>query len=203
MAAVRPGERVLVHAAGGGVGTALLQLLKDPGAHVIGTASAAKHDAVRAQGCTDAIDYRTQDVRAEVERITGGEGVDVVFDALGEFRTGYRLLRPGGRMVMYGLSNVVTGDKRNIVKALREVVTIPRFNAIKLMNDNRAVMGLNLLHWWDEAGSLRQMTDPLVELMERDVIRPVVAESFPFERAAEAHRFIQDRRNVGKVVLTP
>jgi NADPH:quinone reductase-like Zn-dependent oxidoreductase len=64
-------------------------------------------------------------------------------------------------------------------------------------------MGLNLLHWWDEAGSLSQMTDPLVELMERDVIRPVVAESFPFERAAEAHRFIQDRRNVGKVVLTP
>lgn len=203
MAAVRPGERVLVHAAAGGVGTALLQLLKDRGAHVIGTASAAKHDALRAQGCTDAIDYRTQDVKAEVERITGGEGVDVVFDALGEFRTGYRLLRPGGRMVMYGLSNVVTGDKRNVVKALREVVTIPRFSAIKLMNDNRAVMGLNLLHWWDEAGSLSQMTDPLVELMERDVIRPVVAESFPFERAAEAHRFIQDRRNVGKVVLTP
>ena len=203
MAAVRPGERALVHGAAGGVGTALVQLLRDRGAEMIGTASAAKHDAVRAQGCHDTIDYHTQDVKTEVDRITGGKGVDVVFDATGEFRTDYRLLRPGGRLVMYGLSNVVTGDKRNVVKALREVATIPRFNAIKLMNDNRAVMGLNLLHWWDEAGSLEQMTRPLVELMDRGVIRPVVSESFSFDRAPEAHRFIQDRKNVGKVVLTP
>jgi len=80
---------------------------------------------------------------------------------------------------------------------------MPRFNAIKLMNENRSVMGLNLLHWWDERGSLEEVMESLVDLLERGVIKPVVAETFPFERAADAHRYIQERRNVGKVVLTP
>jgi NADPH:quinone reductase-like Zn-dependent oxidoreductase len=203
LAGVRPGETVLVHAAAGGVGIAALQILRDRGAEVIGTASAAKHDAVRAQGAAHVIDYRTQDVGQEVTRITGGRGVDVVLDALGSFRESYGLLRPGGRLVMYGASQLLTGDRRNVMKALRAVATMPRFNAMKLMNQNKSVMGLNLLHWWDDRGSLGEMIDPLIELIERGVIRPVVAETFPFERAADAHRYIQERRNVGKVVLTP
>jgi NADPH:quinone reductase-like Zn-dependent oxidoreductase len=203
LAAVRPGETVLVHAAAGGVGIAATQILRDVGANVIGTASASKHEAVRAQGAAHVIDYRNQNVRAEVKRITGGRGVDVVLDALGTFRESYKLLRPGGRMVMYGASQLLTGDRRNIVKALRAVATMPRFNALKLMNDTKSVMGLNLLHWWDDRGSLEEVTGPLAGLIERGVIKPVVAEAFPFDRAADAHRFIQERRNVGKVVLTP
>jgi NADPH:quinone reductase-like Zn-dependent oxidoreductase len=79
---------------------------------------------------------------------------------------------------------------------------MPRFNALKLMNDTKAVIGLNLLHWWDERGSLEDVIQPLIRLMEEGIARPVVAESFPLERAADAHRFIQQRKNVGKVVLT-
>jgi NADPH:quinone reductase-like Zn-dependent oxidoreductase len=203
LANVRAGERVLIHAAAGGVGIAATQLAADRGARVIGTASAAKHDACRAQGATDLIDYRTQDVEGEVRRITDGAGVDVVLDALGDFRTSYKLLAPGGRMVMYGASQLLTGDRRNILKAVRAVATMPRFNALKLMNDTKSVMGLNLLHWWDARGSLDELMRPLQELLERGVIRPVVAEAFPFDRAADAHRYIQERRNVGKVVLTP
>jgi NADPH:quinone reductase-like Zn-dependent oxidoreductase len=203
LSAVRPGETVLIHAAAGGVGIAATQIARERGAEVIGTASAPKHDAVRAQGAAHVIDYRNQDVQAEVKRITGGKGVDVVLDALGAFRESYKLLRPGGRMVMYGASQLLTGDRRNIVKALRAVATMPRFNAIKLMNENRSVMGLNLLKWWDDRGSLEELTGPLAELLDRGVIKPVVAEAFPFDRAADAHRFIQERRNIGKVVLTP
>jgi NADPH:quinone reductase-like Zn-dependent oxidoreductase len=203
LSAVRPGETVLVHAAAGGVGMAAVQIARDRGAEVIGTASAAKHDAVREQGAAHMIDYRNQDVGVEVNRLTGGEGVDVVLDALGAFRESYKLLRPGGRLVMYGASQLLTGDKRNVVKVLRAIATMPRFNAIKLMNDNRSVMGLNLLHWWDERGSLDELLGPLRELLDRGVIKPVVAATFPFDRAADAHRFIQERRNVGKVVLTP
>lgn len=203
MAAVRPGETVLVHAAAGGVGIAALQLLRDKDAEVIGTASGSKHAAIREQGARHAIDYRDQDVKQEVERITGGRGVDVVLDALGEFRSSFSMLRPGGRLVIYGASKLLTGDRRNIARAIKQVATMPRFNALKLMNQNKAVMGLNLLHWWDERGSLEELTTRLVGLMERGVIKPVVASSFPFERAADAHRFIQERRNIGKVVLTP
>src|SRR2546425_257252 len=91
MASVRAGETVLVHAAAGGVGIAALQLLRDRGAVTIGTASASKHDAVRAQGAAHVIDYRSQDVKQEVDRITGGKGVDVILDALGEFRRSYSM----------------------------------------------------------------------------------------------------------------
>jgi NADPH:quinone reductase-like Zn-dependent oxidoreductase len=182
---------------------AATQILRDVGAEVIGTASASKHDAVRAQGAAHVIDYRNEDVGKEVERITGGRGVDVVLDALGSFRDSYKLLRPGGRMVMYGASQLLTGDRRNILKALSAVARMPRFNAMKLMNDNKSVMGLNLLHWWDDRGSLEEATGPLGVLIERGVVKPVVAETFPFDRAADAHRFIQERKNVGKVVLTP
>jgi NADPH:quinone reductase-like Zn-dependent oxidoreductase len=203
MAAVRPGETVLVHAAAGGVGIAALQLLRHKGVEVIGTASASKHEAIRAQGANHAIDYRSQDVGREVERITNGRGVDVVLDALGEFRASYSLLRTGGRLVMYGASNLLTGDRRNVAKAVKAVATMPRFNALRLMNANKAVMGLNLLHWWDERGTLEEVISPLAGLTREGVVNPVVAKSFPFSEAAAAHRFIQERRNIGKVVLAP
>jgi NADPH:quinone reductase-like Zn-dependent oxidoreductase len=203
MACVRPGETVLVHAAAGGVGIAALQLLRERGAVVIGTASAAKHEAVRAQGAEHTIDYRSQDVGREVDRITNGRGVDVVLDALGEFRQSYSMLATGGRLVAYGASKLVTGERRNLAKALTGVATMPRFNALKMMNDTKAVIGMNLLHWWDAEGSLEKFIRPLTELMEKGAIEPVVSESFPFSRAADAHRFIQERRNIGKVVLVP
>ena len=86
---------MLIHAAAGGVGTAAIQLAKARGAEIFGTASPAKHDAIRAQGVDHAIDYRTQDFEAEIKRITDGEGVDVIIDATGptNFRKDYRLLR--------------------------------------------------------------------------------------------------------------
>lgn len=199
---VRKGETVLVHMAAGGVGIAALQILRSVGAEAIGTASASKHDAIRAQGAAHTIDYRNQDVAAEVKRITDGRGVDVVLDALGEFRQSYKLLRAGGRLVIYGASNIATGDRRNLVKAVREVARMPRFNPLRMMSQSKAVIGLNLLTLWDDRGSLEEVTTPLVELMNQGAIEPVVAEAFPFDRAADAHRFIQDRKNIGKVVLT-
>lgn len=209
MGGLRKGERFLIHAAAGGVGIAGIQIASHLGAEVFGTASAAKHEAIREQGCRYPIDYHTADFRDEVMRITGGEGVDVVMDAIGpsSFRRSYRCLRSGGRLVMFGLAEVQTGERRDIPALLKglarmPLATIPWWKSLALMNENKSIAGLNMLKWWDREG-LDRVIGQVGELMEAGAIRPVVAESFPFERAGEAHSFMAERRNVGKVVLVP
>jgi synaptic vesicle membrane protein VAT-1 len=211
MGGLKSGERVLIHAAAGGVGMSATQLAKGIGAEIFGTASASKHDAIREQGVDHPIDYRTMDFEDEVRRMTGGEGVDVIMDALGptSFRKDYRLLRQGGRLVMYGASELQTGSgKRDLLGAVRSVArmplaTMPWWRSVGLMNENKGIFGLNMLTWWDREGNLDRVTEPLLEGLRAGDLRPVVAEAFPFERAADAHRFIEERRNVGKVVLVP
>jgi NADPH:quinone reductase-like Zn-dependent oxidoreductase len=210
MGSLRKGDRVLIHAAAGGVGISATQIARNAGAEIFGTASPSKHEAIRAQGVDHPIDYRAQDFEAETMRITGGEGVDLVIDALGptSFRKDYRLLRSGGRMVMYGLSEGTTDGKRNVAAMLKSLVsmpsaTMPWWKSLLIMNENKGVFGLNMLKWWDAEGSLDRVLDPLTEDLEAGKLEPVVAEAFPFERAGDAHKFIAERRNVGKVVLFP
>jgi NADPH:quinone reductase-like Zn-dependent oxidoreductase len=210
MAGVKPGERVLVHAAAGGVGTAAVQIARHHGAEVFGTASASKHDAIRELGVAHAIDYRTHDFEHEIRRLTDGDGVDVAIDATGpgNFRKDYRLLRQGGRLVMYGLSEASAGtgrDLRKLVGSLARMpfATLPWWKSLQLMSENKGVFGLNMLAWWDREGDVSRITGPLVEELEAGELEPVVAESFPFERAGDAHRFIAERKNIGKVVLVP
>lgn len=210
MGSLREGDRVLIHAAAGGVGIAATQIARNVGAEIFGTASPSKHDAIRAQGVAHAIDYRSQDFEAEAMRITGGEGVDLIIDALGptSFRKDYRLLRSGGRLVMYGLSEATKESGRDIPAALKSLAkmplaTIPWWKSLALMNENKGIFGLNMLKWWDREGSLDRATEPLMADLEAGRLEPVVAEAFPFERAGEAHEFIAQRRNVGKVVLFP
>jgi len=211
MGGLREGDRVLIHAAAGGVGIAATQIARNAGAaRILGTASAAKHDAIREQGVTDPIDYRAVDFEREAMRLTGGEGVDIAIDALGpaSFRKDYRLLRPGGRLVMYGLSEVAGERGRDIPALLRSLArmplaTIPWWKSLGLMNENKGIFGLNMLKWWDREGSIERLIEPLMLDLGAGRLEPVVAEAFPFERAGEAHRFIAERRNVGKVVLFP
>jgi NADPH:quinone reductase-like Zn-dependent oxidoreductase len=211
MGGLREGDRVLIHAAGGGVGISATQIAKGIGAEIFGTASGSKHDAITEQGVDHPIDYRTSDFEQEVRRITNGEGVDVIMDALGptSFRKDYRLLRPGGRLIMYGLSEVQSGTgKRDIRAAVRSLArmplsTMPWWKSLAIMNENKGVFGLNMLHWWNAEGSIDRLVDPLMEGLSKGDLKPVVAEAFPFDRAPDAHRMIEERRNVGKVVLVP
>jgi NADPH:quinone reductase-like Zn-dependent oxidoreductase len=203
-------DRVLIHAAAGGVGISATQIARKIGAEVFGTASSSKHDAIRAQGVAHAIDYRNQDFEQEAMRLTDGEGVDLIIDALGptSFRKDYRLLRPGGRMVMYGLSEATNESGRNLPAALKSLLkmpfaTTPWWKSVNVMSENKGVFGLNMLHWWDREGNLDRATEPLMADLAGGRLDPVVAEAFPFEQAGEAHKFIAERRNVGKVVLFP
>jgi synaptic vesicle membrane protein VAT-1 len=209
MGGLKAGERVLIHAAAGGVGIAATQVASKVRAEIFGTASASKHDAIRAQGVEHPIDYRSQDFEAEVRRITGGEGIDLAFDALGpkSWRKDYRLLRAGGRLVMYGYIESESAGGRNLPALLGTLArtpfaTLPWWKSLSVMNENRGVFGLNMLTWWKKEG-LDRVLEPLQAALDAGEYEPVVAAAFPFDRAADAHRFIAERRNIGKVVLTP
>jgi NADPH:quinone reductase-like Zn-dependent oxidoreductase len=196
---LEPGERVLIHAAAGGVGIAATQIAKHTGAEVYGTASASKHGSIRDFGVDHPIDYRQGGWERDLPEF------DLVMDAVGgrSFRISYDLLRPGGRLVCFGASSVMTGERRNYLNAARAVLRMPRFNLVKQMSESKAVIGLNMLRLWDSAGTLDRWIEPLTGLLADGTIKPVVAEAFPFDRAPDAHRMIAERRNVGKVVLVP
>jgi len=203
MANVQAGEHVLVHGAGGGVGLAATALARLRRAVVIGVASAAKHDALRQHGVDFPLDRRAN-VRREVLRITGGRGVDVALDPVGgaSFAESYALLAPLGRLVMFGVSSIVQGERRRWWPVLKALWQMPRFRPMSLINHNRGVFGLNLAHLWTERRQLAAGMEFLVAELRSDRIRPVVARTFPLERAADAHRYLQSRTNIGKVVLT-
>ncbi|MBB4636134.1 synaptic vesicle VAT-1 family membrane protein [Longimicrobium terrae] len=202
---VHAGERVLVHAAAGGVGQAAIQICRWRGAEVIGTASASKHARLREAGVAHCIDYTTQDFEAEVKRITGGNGVDIALDAVGgeSFRKSYRSLAHLGRLYVFGVSSFAPGRRRSIPAALKGMLSIPRFHPIAMMNANRGVHGVNLGHLWHRADLLKQMQGEIMALVDDGTFTPVVDQTFPLERAGEAHAYLQDRRNFGKVLLTP
>ena len=204
MAALAPGETVLVHNAGGGVGIAATQLARLRRAVVIGTASAFKHDALRSFGVDHAIDYRHANVAEEVKKLTRGRGVDVILDPIGgrSFTESYRMLAPLGRLIIFGLSAAAPGEKRSAWRALHAWLSTPRFNPMSMINRNRGVFGLHIGHLWDERRQLATMMDLLISELSAGRLTPVVARTFPLERAADAHRFIQSRANIGKVVLT-
>jgi len=128
----------------------------------------------------------------------------VILDAIGgkSWREGYKLLKPGGRLVAFGASAVVAGEKRNYAKAARALLRTPFFQPIKLASDSKSLIGLNMLRLWDARGSADEWIEPLGQWIDQGLLRPVVAASFPLERVGDAHRFIQQRKNVGKVVLT-
>jgi NADPH:quinone reductase-like Zn-dependent oxidoreductase len=197
---LRTRERVLVHAAAGGVGIAALQLAQARGAEVHGTASPAKHARLLELGLDRAIDYR---------RDGWWKGLgpyDLILDAIGgrSFQRSYALLRPGGRLVAYGASSVQEGEKRSLRTAAPQAARMLRgFNLIKQMSDSKAVIGLNMLRLWDDRGTLEPWIGPLAGALADGTVAPVVHAAVPFAQAPEAHRILAARQNVGKVVLVP
>jgi NADPH:quinone reductase-like Zn-dependent oxidoreductase len=201
----RPGQIVLIQSAGGGVGLAALQICLWRGATPIGTASAGKHERLKSMGCEHCIDYRSQDVEAEVRRLTAGRGVDIALDSAGgsSIRMNYRLLAPLGHLVMFGFAATVTGERMNPLSLAKGLVATPFFHPLKLLNDNRSVSGLNMGRLFPEYGRMRDEIRQIVGLVADGTFAPVVDKVFPFEEAAAAHRYLQDRRNFGKVLLKP
>lgn len=204
MQRLHPQDRVLIHAAAGGVGIAAVQLCRHAGAEIYATASPSKHEFLKSIGVHHAIDYRSKDFAEEVLKLTGGEGVDVVLDALGgkALAKSYKILRPSGRLVTYGFSQSIQDKKRSLLNVAKEYMRMPRFRWMDLMNNNVGVIGVNMAHMAKRADIISHEFEAILDLYRQGVARPHVDKVFPAEQAAAAHHYIQDRKNVGKIVLT-
>lgn len=176
-AAPRAGERVLVEAAAGGVGSLLVQLAKAAGATVVAAAGGPrKLEVARELGADETVDYLEPDW-------TGGvDGVDVVFDGVGGAvgRAAFRLLRPGGRMVSYGLAS---GEWAGVSE------------------EEAAERGVTLVKPEVTPELLRESTESALAEAAAGRLRPLIGQRFPLERAADAHAAIEARATVGKTLL--
>ena len=160
----------MIHQAAGGVGTAASQLCRSVGGvTTYGTASKAKHEYVRHNGCDHPIDYHSVDYVKEVRRLTDGRGVDCVLDALGgdDWKKGYSLLRPGGLLISFGWANMAKYGKRRMTHVLGEFTHVPWWTPMRLMQENKGVAGVNMGHLWDERELTFDAFTALLELYEQ------------------------------------
>ena len=205
MGSLHLGESILIHNAGGGVGLAALDIAKKIGAQTFGTASPSKHQFLKERGLDHPIDYRGKDWLPELLKLTNGLGVDLVIDPIGgkHWKKSYAALRHTGRLGMFGVSaasaNGLAG-KLNLVKA---AIQTPWFHPLALLNKNRGVFGLNLGHMWHEPEKVAVWMRDLIRGVDEGWLRPYVDRSFSFEEVGQAHTYLEDRKNIGKVVLVP
>lgn len=200
---LRRGHVVLIHAAAGGVGTAAVQICRKFGATSIGTASSGKHERLRELGLSHAIDYRKLDFEPEVKRITGGRGVDIALDPVGTFRKSFRCLAPVGRLMMYGASATVSGERRNLFAALGTVLKMRWFHPLQLLPDNKGIFGVNMGQLWGETELLAREMREVLKGFSAGEFKAIVDQEVPFAEARRAHERLQARENFGKVVLVP
>lgn len=197
---LREGDRVLIHAAAGGVGMAAVQIGLAHGAELFGTAgSDEKCQALADLGVAHPINYRKEDWPSRVGALGGN--LDLVLDSLGgaSIRKGLALLRPGGRLVAFGVAAGAGKGPLGFLAAMSQGALLPVY---PLLMRSKALIGLNLLALAENPGRFRHALEPLKSLVAAGKLRPHIGARFPLERAIEAHRLIESRTTIGKVVLT-
>ncbi|KAM3625440.1 uncharacterized protein V6R79_012071 [Siganus canaliculatus] len=204
VANLREGMSVLVHSAGGAVGQAVAQLCSTvPNVTVFGIASCFKHAAIR-ESVTHLFD-RNVDYMQEVKKISP-EGVDIVLDCLSGENTGkgLTLLKPLGTYILYGASNMVTGETKSFFSFAKSWWQVEKVNPIKLYEENKVVAGfslLNLLFKNGKSSLVKSVMDKLLCLYEQKKIKPVVDSLWALEEVKEAMQRVHDRGNIGKLIL--
>lgn len=202
---LRPGHRVLVHSAAGGVGGALVQLAKRAGAYVVAVVGAPeKVPVAEAAGADCVIDKSRTDLWPAAERAVP-DGFHVVLDANGAetLRQSYRHLRSTGRLVIYGFHTMLKrgSDRLDLFRAALGWLRTPRFDPMAMVNHNKAVLCFNLSYLFDELPLFHEaMTDLMAALSAGELKAPSLTH-VPFADVREAHRLLHSGTTVGKVVL--
>lgn len=207
-ARVTAGQRVLIHGAAGGVGSALLQLGRLAGLELYGTCSSRGAAAVAEMGGVP-IDYRNQDFVQEIQRLTG-EGVDVVFDGIGgaHIWRSRKALRPGGRVVAYGLTASLSGGRLAAGRAggrhrFREIRIFGLYIAGGWLLPGRRRVVPYSIQWLKRIrpALFRQDLIALFDLLQQRQISPLIAQRFPLAEARQAHELLGQGGITGKIVL--
>jgi NADPH:quinone reductase-like Zn-dependent oxidoreductase len=205
LANTRRGEKLLIHAAAGGVGLAAVQMGKHLGAEVFGTAGSERKTALaRSFGADHVFDYTKVDFEKRIRVLNRRYGVDVVMDSVGGevFKKSWALLAPMGRYILYGVS-AVTG--KGAISRLKAAAVFSFMRPIfppGLMSANKGIFGFNLGLLTQRDAYFREAVTELLQWHERGLITTLIGKVFPFQEIVDAHRFLQGRESVGKVVVT-
>lgn len=202
---VRPGERVLVHSAAGGVGTAAVQLAVRAGAQVTAVVGGPHKVALpRELGAQHVIDKSTEKLWDVAERIAP-QGYDVVLDANGvsTLADSYAHLAPLGRLVVYGFHSMMpkTGGRPNYLKLARDWLRTPRFSPLRLTTDNKSVLAFNLSFVSQRADLLVAAMEQILRGFDEGWLRPAPVKRYPLAHVARAHADLESAQTVGKLVL--
>ena len=198
------GDHVLIHAAAGGVGIALVQMARNKGCVIYGTAgSEEKMEFLKREGVDHHINYRRSDFADEILKIRGKERIDVIFDSIGgkTFNKGKKILAYGGRMICYGAASR-TGKKGGLFADLRLAWGFGFLHPIGLLMESKAVIGVNMLRIADHKPDVMQRClHKVVELAKDGKVKPHVGGVYKAEEIAEAHSFLESRNSIGKIVV--
>lgn len=201
----RPGHKVLVHSAAGGVGSTLLQLLKILGCESVGVVgSSHKVAAAKAFGASHVIDKSTEDLWQQAERFAP-EGYSVILDANGvsTLAQSYGHLRRSGKLVVYGFHSMLpkTGGRANWPRLIIDWLRTPRFNPIDMLPLSRSVMAFNLSYLFDRLDIVHEGMGAVAGWLAEGKLVPPPVTTYPFADVARAHRDIESGTTIGKLAL--
>jgi len=199
------GDRVLIQAAAGGVGTILVQMAKSKGCLVYGTASTKKQDYLKDIGVDYPIDYTKVDFAEYIKHHESiDDGLHLVFDSLGgkPFKKAFNLLAPGGKVAFIGSASSVKNGKGNIFSTLKMALGFGLFSPIQLILNSKSICGVNMLRIADHRKNIfKHCMDEVVRLYKDKVIDPIIGKEFTSDQLADAHNYLEKRQSVGKVVV--
>lgn len=203
----KAGQTVLVHSAGGGVGSMLVQIAKLLGCRVVGVVGAShKAAAVKELGADLVIDKSQEKLFSRAQEFSP-EGYELVLDANGveTLRGSYRALCPTGRLIIYGAHTMLSrgSGRANWLKLAWDFLRTPRFDPLRLTNDNKNVMAFNLSYLFEKKELLRPALVQIAQWYSEEKLRPTKIQSFPLAQAAQAHQALQGGETVGKLTLIP
>lgn len=206
LAALRPGAKVLIHSAAGGVGAALCQLARASGVDALGVVRGEHKVALATRsGAARVVDKARQDLWAEA-RAFAPDGFQAIFEPNGPetLRQGYAHLAPMGRLVIYGFHTMLNhGGIPNPFKLLLGWLRTPRFDPFAMVDKNVTVSAFNLSYLFDRMDLYRSVMRDLLNRLRVGVITPLPLTEYPFERVQDAHRALQSGKTTGKLVLIP